>query len=182
MAKKFVQTFPYHLTEKPKCTFWLTQCIGNQEPNQNPVNIPPYFDEVSDCELTFNCRSQIFTFLASLSTGVPIFDLDSATKHTHTHTHTHTHVHSDEISVSHCLQANSKRKGAGHRAPAWSLLDGGRDSLVLGMDLPDQVGSVIFMDNVSKISAPCVPLALLRTCVHVLSCSVVPDSLQLHGL
>ena len=84
----------YHLTEKPKWTFWLTQCIGNQEPNQNPVNIPPYFDEVSDCELTFNCRSQIFTFLASLSTGVPIFDLYSATKHTHTHTHTYTQMKS----------------------------------------------------------------------------------------
>ena len=60
----------------------------------------------------------------------------------HTHTHTHTHTHSDEIGVSHCLQGNSKRKGAGHRVPACSLLDGGRDSLVLGMELPDQVGSV----------------------------------------
>ena len=35
------------------------------------------------------------------------------------------------------------------------------------------------MDNVSRMSAQCVPLALLRTCVHVLRCSVAQLCLTL---
>ena len=189
MAKAFVQIFPYHLTEKPEWTFWLTQRIGNQEPNQNPINIPPYFDDISDCELIFNCRSQIFTFLASISTGIYIFDLDSATKHIHTHIHTHTHTlrwnqhEKKKRNQREPLFARQLQEERGRTQGARVLSVGRRQRQPGSGDGASWSGWFCeqITDNVSRMSAQCVSSALLRTCVHVLSSSVVSDSLRPRG-